>query len=55
MISHRLAHLASFPVALREEGVPVDDRVDESELAGFGWAADPEGNRIERREPPPGR
>jgi hypothetical protein len=33
----------------------VDDKVDESEFGKFGWVMDPEGNRIELWEPPPGK
>ena len=38
--------------ALREEGVEVDDKVEEHEYGKFGWIMDPEGNRIELWEPP---
>ena len=33
----------------------VDDRVEESPEGRFGWITDPEGNRIELWQPPPGR
>jgi hypothetical protein len=33
----------------------VDDKIDESEFGKFGWVMDPEGNRIELWEPPPGK
>jgi len=37
---------------LKDEGVTVDARVEESEFGKFGWIMDPEGNRIELWEPP---
>jgi hypothetical protein len=30
----------------------VDSRIEESEFGRFGWAMDPEGNRLELRDPP---
>jgi predicted enzyme related to lactoylglutathione lyase len=38
--------------ALRDEGVEVDDKKEESEFGKFAWLMDPEGNRIELWEPP---
>ena len=32
-------------------GAEVDDRVEEQEFGRFGWATDPEGNRIELWQP----
>ena len=46
---------ARDPAALRAEGCAVDDKVEESEYAKFGWVIDPENNKVELREPPPGR
>jgi predicted enzyme related to lactoylglutathione lyase len=40
---------------LRAAGVNVDDRVEDTEFGRFGWAVDPEGNRFELWEPPPGQ
>lgn len=40
---------------LRVEGCNVDAKVEESEYGKFGWVMDPEGNRVELWEPPPGR
>ena len=40
---------------LRSEGCTVDDKTEISEFGKFGWVMDPEGNRIELWEPPPGR
>jgi len=39
--------------ALRDEGVPVDEKVDEFDYGKFGWITDPDGNRIELWEPLP--
>ena len=45
MINYRVADLHGLLKALRAEGVPVDDRVEEHEYGKFGWIMDPEGNR----------
>lgn len=51
MLNFRVDDLDALLAALREEGVEVDDRVVEEENGRFGWAMDPEGNRIELWEP----
>jgi predicted enzyme related to lactoylglutathione lyase len=55
MINYRVANLAQVIEQLRGEGCQVDDKIDESEFGKFGWVMDPEGNRIELWEPPPGK
>lgn len=55
MINLRVADLHGLLAALRAEGCTVDDKVDESEFGKFGWVMDPEGNRLELWEPPPGQ
>ena len=55
MINYRVADLAKVLQQLRSEGCQVDEKVDESEFGKFGWVMDPEGNRIELWEPPPGK
>lgn len=55
MINYRVEDLHALLAALRAEGVPVDDRVEQSEHGMFGWAIDPEGNKLELWQPPPGR
>lgn len=55
MINFRVQDLQMLLAALRAEGCAVEDKVDESEFGKFGWVADPEGNRIELWEPPPGK
>ena len=52
MINFRVDDLRELVKALREEGVPVDDKVEEHEYGKFGWVTDPEGNRVELWEPP---
>jgi predicted enzyme related to lactoylglutathione lyase len=54
MINYRVADLAALLDSLRAEGCAVEDRMDSSEEGRFGWVMDPEGNRIELWEPPPG-
>jgi catechol 2,3-dioxygenase-like lactoylglutathione lyase family enzyme len=51
MINYRVADLDAMLLQLRAAGVQVDDRIDETEFGRFGWAMDPEGNRIELWEP----
>src|SRR5437016_5542878 len=52
MINFRVTNLDALLAKLRSEGVTVDERADKSEFGYFGWAMDPEGNRIELWEPP---
>lgn len=52
MINFRVENLTELVKALREEGVQVDDKVEEHEYGKFGWITDPEGNRVELWEPP---
>ena len=54
MINYRVENLDWLLAQLRAEGVAVDERVEEYEYGRFGWASDPEGNRIELWEPPRG-
>lgn len=55
MINYRVADLAGLLKALRDEGCRVLDKTDESEFGKFGWVMDPEGNKVELWEPPPGK
>jgi len=52
MINYRVEDLDAVLEALRREGCEVDERIESSEYGRFGWAADPEGNRLELWEPP---
>jgi catechol 2,3-dioxygenase-like lactoylglutathione lyase family enzyme len=54
MVNYRVKDLAGLLDVLRAEGCVVDDRLEESEFGKFGWVMDPEGNRVELWEPPPG-
>jgi predicted enzyme related to lactoylglutathione lyase len=52
MINYRVADLDRMLAQLRAGGVEVLDRTDELPGIGrFGWATDPDGNRIELWEP----
>jgi predicted enzyme related to lactoylglutathione lyase len=55
MINYRVADLDAVLAALRREGVTVDEHAEETAEGRFGWITDPEGNRIELWQPPPGR
>ncbi len=55
MINYRVADLHGLLAALRAEGCNVVDKTDESEYGKFGWVIDPEGNKVELWEPPPGQ
>jgi predicted enzyme related to lactoylglutathione lyase len=52
MLNYRVHDLAEVVEALRNEGVVVDDKTEETDFGKFGWLMDPEGNRIELWEPP---
>lgn len=55
MVNYRVENLGALLDTLRAEGCTVDDKTESSEYGRFGWVMDPEGNRIELWEPPPGR
>lgn len=55
MINYRVADLKFLREALRTEGCNVMDKTDDCEYGKFGWIIDPEGNKIELWEPPPGQ
>jgi predicted enzyme related to lactoylglutathione lyase len=52
MINYRVSDLDAMLAQLRAAGVTVDEKVDDSDFGRFGWAMDPEGNRIELWQPP---
>ena len=54
MVNYRVADLHGLMKALRAEGCDVLDKIDESDFGKFGWVMDPEGNKVELWEPPPG-
>lgn len=51
MVNFTVRDLDEMLAQLRAAGVPVDDKVEEHEFGRFGWATDPEGNRIELWQP----
>ena len=55
MVNFRVADLDALLAALRLEGCNVVDKTDSSEQGKFGWVIDPEGNKVELWEPPPGQ
>ena len=55
MINYRVDDLHALLKALREEGCNVLEKVDDSEYGKFGWVIDPEGNKVELWQPPPGQ
>jgi predicted enzyme related to lactoylglutathione lyase len=52
MINFRVRQLDDLLERLRTAGVEVDARLDEYDYGRFGWAMDPDGQRIELWEPP---
>ena len=55
MVNFRVADLDALLAALREEGCQVLDKREDSEFGKFGWVMDPDGNKVELWEPPPGQ
>ena len=51
MINFRVDDLDGVLARLREAGAEVDDKIETYDYGRFGWAMDPEGNRIEFWEP----
>jgi predicted enzyme related to lactoylglutathione lyase len=54
MINYRVADLDAMLAQLRAAGAEVTDEVQEADNGRFGWAVDPEGNRLELWQPAPG-
>jgi predicted enzyme related to lactoylglutathione lyase len=55
MVNYRVEDLHSLVSILREEGCNVLEKIDESEYGKFAWVIDPEGNKVELWQPPPGQ
>jgi predicted enzyme related to lactoylglutathione lyase len=55
MINYRVADVHALVAALKAEGCNVLEKVEESEFGKFAWVIDPEGNKVELWEPPPGQ
>src|SRR5438132_930390 len=55
MVNYRVEDLAAVLQSLRDEGCNVLEKTDDSEYGKFGWVMDPEGNKVELWQPPPGQ
>lgn len=55
MVNYRVDDVHALVKALRAEGCNVLEKIDESEYGKFAWVIDPEGNKVELWEPPPGQ
>jgi predicted enzyme related to lactoylglutathione lyase len=55
MVNYRVADLAALLQQLRAEGCQVLEKSEDTEYGKFGWVMDPEGNKVELWEPPPGQ
>lgn len=55
MVNYRVADLHALVAALKAEGCHVLEKTEESEYGKFAWVMDPEGNKVELWEPPPGQ
>jgi predicted enzyme related to lactoylglutathione lyase len=51
MVNYRVRDLDAMLAQLRAAGVEVSEQVQDSEFGRFGWATDPDGNRLELWEP----
>jgi catechol 2,3-dioxygenase-like lactoylglutathione lyase family enzyme len=51
MVNFTVRDLDAMLAQLRAAGVEVDDWIEDHEYGRFGWATDPEGNRIELWQP----
>ena len=54
MINYRVDNLDTLLDALRQEGVWIDDKREDSDYGRFAWIKDCDGNRIELWQPPEG-
>lgn len=55
MVNFCVRDLDAMLAQLRQAGVTVDEKIEDGEYGKFGWAMDPEGNRVELWQPPPGK
>jgi predicted enzyme related to lactoylglutathione lyase len=51
MLNYRVRDLDAMLAQLRAAGAHVEERIEEYDYGRFGWASDPEGNRIELWQP----
>jgi predicted enzyme related to lactoylglutathione lyase len=55
MINYRVDDVHALVAQLKVEGCTVLDKIEESEYGKFAWVIDPEGNKVELWQPPPGQ
>lgn len=55
MVNYRVEDARTLAKVLKEEGCNVLDKIDESEYGIFACVIDPEGNKVELWQPPPGQ
>ncbi|HEX8246058.1 MAG TPA: VOC family protein [Longimicrobium sp.] len=56
MVNYRVRDLDAMLAQLREAGVWVDEKtMDDPDLGRFGWAMDPDGNKLELWQPAAGK
>lgn len=55
MVNYRVDDLHALVAALKAEGCEVLPKTEESEYGKFAWVMDPEGNKVELWQPPPGQ
>ncbi len=55
MVNYRVEDVDALVQLLKDEGCNVLDKTDDSEYGKFAWVIDPEGNKVELWEPPPGQ
>ena len=55
MVNDRVTDLHRLQDQLPKEGCDMLDKVDESDYGKFGWVMDPEGDKIELRQPREGK
>ena len=54
MVNYRVADLHALVAALKAEGCQMLDNTEAPEYRNFAWVMDPEGNKVQLREPLPG-
>lgn len=55
MVNFRVDDLDAYLVQLKDAGVTIIDKREDSEYGRFAWVVDPEGTRIELWQPPEGQ
>jgi predicted enzyme related to lactoylglutathione lyase len=55
VVNYRVEDTRALAKVLKEEGCNVLDKIDESDYGIFAWVIDPEGNKVELWQPPPGQ